>query len=87
MEMLTVFFILGALIFYFLLNRSEVVPRYISLWGFIAILGITAMNVLIYLGINIGIIGLFFALPIMANEIFLAIWLMVKGVNTSTLSS
>ena len=86
MEMLTVF-ILGALIFYFLLYRSEVVPRYISLWGFIAILAITAMNVMIYLGINIGMIGLFFALPIMANEIFLAIWLIVKGVNTSAVSS
>ena len=87
MEMLTVFFILGALLFYFLLYRTEIVPRYISLWGIIAILAITAMNVMIFLGINIGMIGLFFALPIMANEIFLAIWLIVKGVNTSSVSS
>ncbi len=87
MEMLTVFFILGALLFYFLLYRSEVVPRYISLWGIIAIFGITTMNVIIYLGFSIGIIGLFLALPIIANEIFIALWLIVKGVNTTAVSS
>ncbi|MGY5876170.1 MAG: DUF4386 domain-containing protein [Candidatus Thorarchaeota archaeon] len=84
MEMLTVFFILGALIFYLLLYQSEILPRFISLWGFIAIVLLTAMNVLLYLGIDLGFIFLIFALPIMANEIFVAIWLIVKGVNTST---
>jgi hypothetical protein len=87
MEMLTVFFILGAIVFYFMLYRTEIVPRYISLWGIIAIILITAMNVILYLGINIGMLGLFFALPIIANEFFIAIWLIVKGVDTSTLSS
>jgi hypothetical protein len=87
MEMLTVFFILGALLFYFLLYRTEIVPRYISLWGIIAVILITAMNVIIYLGVNIGMIGLFFALPIMANEFFVAFWLIIKGVDTSALPS
>jgi len=87
MEMLTVFFILSALIFYFLLYRTEIVPRYISLWGIIAIILLTTMNVIVNLGINIGMIGLFFALPIMANEFFIAFWLMIKGVDTSQLSS
>jgi hypothetical protein len=87
MEMLSVFFILGALIFYYLLYQSEIVPRYISLWGIIAVILVTAMNVIIYLGITIGMIGLFLVLPMIANEFFVAFWLIVKGVNTSTLST
>ena len=87
MEMLTVFFILSAFIFYFLLYRSEIVPRYISIWGFIAIVLITIMNLLIYTGVGIGTIGIIFALPIIANEIFIAIWLIVKGVDTSAIAA
>ncbi len=87
MEMLTVFFILSAFIFYFLLYRSEIVPRYISIWGFIAIVLITIMNLLIYTGVGIGTIGIIFALPIIANEIFIALWLIVKGVDTSAIAA
>jgi hypothetical protein len=86
MEMLTVFFILGGLLFYYLLYRSEVVPRYISLWGLIAIVLMSVFNVLLYLSIDLGLaVSLVFALPIIANEIFIAFWLMIKGVDTSSI--
>ena len=85
MEMLTVFFILGALIFYFLLYRTEVVPKYISIWGMIAIFAIMVLNVFIYFSIDIGFVAVVFALPIIANEIFIAFWLIVKGVDSSNL--
>ena len=86
MEMLTVFFILGALIFYFILYRTELLPRYVSLWGLLAVLFVVCLNFLLYLGIDLGIaVNLILAIPIIANEIFVAIWLIVKGVNTSAL--
>jgi hypothetical protein len=88
MEMLTVFFILGALIFYFLLYRTEIIPSFISLWGFIAILLMTSFNILLYTSIDLGIlVNLILVLPIMANEIFLALWLIFKGIDTSTLTT
>jgi len=87
MEMLTVFFLLGAFIFYLLVYKSEIMPRYVALWGIIAVVLVTAMNVIIYLGIDIGLIGLVFALPIITNEFFVAIWLIVKGVDTSKIAS
>jgi len=84
MEMLTVFFILGGLLFYFMLYRTELLPRYVSLWGFIAVLLITTFNVFLYSGIDLGmVVNLILVLPIIANEIFVAIWLIAKGVNTS----
>lgn len=85
MEMLTLFFILGAFIFYYILYRTEILPRYISIWGLLAVVLITALNVILYLGFNPGLILIVFALPIIANEIFIAIWLIVRGVNTSTI--
>ncbi len=87
MEMLTVFFLLGAFIFYLLVYRSEIMPRYVALWGMIAVVLVTVMNVLIYLGIDLGFVFLLFALPIITNEFFVAFWLIVKGVNTSKISS
>ena len=88
MEMLTVFFILGALVFYYLLYRTEVLPRFISIWGFIASLFLIALNGLLYSGIDAGIIvNLVLALPIIANEIFLALWLIVKGFNSSAVEA
>jgi len=80
----TIFFILSALIFYYLLYQSKLLPRFISVWGFIAVALVTAGNVL---GISLSIIGLIFFLPIMSNEIFLAIWLIVKGFNPSAINS
>ena len=87
MEMLTVFLMLGAMIFYVILLRSELVPRFISLWGIIAILLLVVMNALIYLGIDLGFVFIVFALPIIGNEFFIAIWLMVKGLNPTAEAS
>ncbi|MFX1484754.1 MAG: DUF4386 domain-containing protein [Promethearchaeota archaeon] len=87
MEMLTLFFILGAFIFYFILYRTEILPRYISVWGLLAIVLITVLNVILYLGFNLGLVLIVFALPIIANEIFLALWLIIKGLNTSAMAA
>ncbi|MHA2066579.1 MAG: DUF4386 domain-containing protein [Candidatus Thorarchaeota archaeon] len=88
MEMLTLFFILGALIFYFILYRTELLPRYVAVWGFVATLLIAVFNVLIYTGIDLGmIVNIALVIPIIANEIFVAIWLIVKGLNTSAMTA
>lgn len=81
--MLLVFFVSGALLFYHLLYRSKLVPRFIPIWGAIALVLVVAMNVLEIEG-NIGMI---LALPIMGNEIFLALWLIVKGFDPAMVAS
>jgi hypothetical protein len=87
MEMLTVFFILGGLVFYFILYRTELLPRWISLWGIIAVLLVTTFNVIFYSGIDLGMaFNLILVLPIIANEIVVALWLIAKGVNTSAMA-
>lgn len=47
---------------------------------------VTAFNVLLYLGIDLGMaVNLVFVLPIIGNEFFIAFWLMIKGVDTSSI--
>ena len=76
-------FSLGAFLFYHVLYHAQLVPRFISVWGFLGALLIFA---LVFLQINM-IINIIFVLPIILNEIFLGIRLIVKGFNLEVLDS
>ena len=86
--MLTVFFIVGALILYSMLYKSKLVPRFISVWGLISTTSLITANVVgvpdLTHGFNPGQILYF---PIMTSEVLLAIWLIVKGFNPSAIAS
>ena len=84
--MLGIFFGLAALLFYYLLYRSKLVPRWLSGWGFIAVALVLIWNLLELFGISISF-GMILALPMILNEIFLGIWLIVKGFNASAIAS
>ena len=81
--MLAIFFSAGGMLFYYLLYQSKLLPRFISVWGFVAVVLVLVMN---FLEVSMPL-GLIFALPIILNELFLAIWLIVKGFNPSTIVS
>jgi hypothetical protein len=87
--LIPVFFGLGALLFYYLLYQSRLVPRFISVWGFIGAVLILTLNLLLTANLlEAGIAtGLIFALPMITNEIFIALWLIVKGFNSSAIAS
>ena len=77
------FFSLGALLFYSLLYKSKLIPRFISAWGFI---GAIFIFTLIFLEAGV-IINLILVLPIILNEIFLGIWLISKGFRPSPITT
>lgn len=83
-QLLGIFFGLAALVFFYLLYRSRLVPRFISVWGFIAAASVLIWNLLETLGIHVSF-GMILVLPIILNELFLGIWLIVKGLNSSAL--
>ena len=81
--LIPLFFSLGAMLFYTLLYRSRLLPRFISVWGFIGAALILIINIA-NLGAELGLgVTLVFVLPIILNEIFLGIWLIVRGFNPS----
>ena len=70
---------ISALLFYLFLYRTILLPRFISVWGLIAV-GLMLTFNLLRLDQSIGLI---FIAPIILNEVFMGIWLIVKGFNSS----
>jgi hypothetical protein len=73
-----IFFSLAALLLFYLLFQTKLVPRFISIWGLISVALVFAWNVIELIGISISF-GMILAIPMILNEIFLAIWLIIKG--------
>ena len=86
--MLTVFFIVGALILYSILYKSKLVPRFISIWGLIAVASLITANVLGVPDLTQSFQpAMILYFPIVLSELLLAIWLIVKEFNPSAIAS
>ena len=85
-QMLGIFFGLTALVLYCILYQSKLVPRFVSIWGLIGAVLVMTWNLLELFGISVSL-GMVLALPMMLNEIFLAIWLIVKGFSSPSPAS
>jgi MFS family permease len=88
-----IIYTLGGVTFYYLLYKSKLVPRFLSIWGFMAV-------VLLFVGAILGLFSLgifnrlplmkamvYFAPPIAINEFVLALWLIIKGYNSPAINS
>jgi hypothetical protein len=80
-----IFFVLGALTLYWALYQSKLVPRFLSVWGLIAVAALSVANMLDIPDPTQGFepTMLLFA-PIFLSEILLAVWLIVKGFSSES---
>jgi hypothetical protein len=85
-QMVTIALVLGALFFYYMLYQSKLVPRFISVWGFIAAIAVLTTALLDIFGVDVGALD-FLGVLMLTNELFLGGWLIVKGFNTLKLGS
>jgi hypothetical protein len=78
-------FCVGALILNYLLYRSNLVPRAISVWGLAgaALYLVGGVFVMFDLAIPSSVLEVVLPAPIALNEMALAIWLIIKGFNQS----
>ena len=86
---MTIVFCLGALMLYYLLYQSQLVPRWISIWGFIAILLnlATAFLMMFNLMTAFSTINMVMNFPIFLQEMVMAVWLIAKGFSPAALAS
>jgi hypothetical protein len=76
---------LGALIFYYLLYRTGLIPRWLSVWGLLgAALFLATAPFRMFDLLPPSTVAL--VVPLILNELVLAIWLIVKGFNSSASS-
>jgi len=85
-----IFFCLGAAMYYYVLYRSRLIPRWLSAWGLAGLALVFSMALLIAFGERpsgpSGMLVLL-ALPIALQEMVLAVWLILKGFNPSVVAS
>ena len=85
LNMLIVCFVfsIGALLFYTLLYQSKLIPRWLSVWGIIAIVLhlTTGFLILFELQTEFSIPNMLMNFPIFLQEMVMAVWLIIKGFN------
>ena len=84
----TIVFIIGALMFYSILYRSKLIPRWLSGWGLVSTIPYIVSGMLVLFDIigNDSIIQTLLYLPLAIQEMVLGVWLIVKGFNSSIVS-
>jgi hypothetical protein len=76
-QMTPIFFTLGAMMFYYLLFQSRLIPRWLSLWGLVGAVVYFAVPLLAMFGIGAG----FLMAPLALQEMVMGLWLIIKGFN------
>ncbi len=81
-EMIALPFILGALMFYYLLYQSRLVPRWLSIWGLVGAVLYIMAPVTHMLGYQFG----FLMAPLAVQEMVMAVWLIARGFSTPVIA-
>lgn len=80
---------IGALMYYSVFYQFRLVPRWITVWGLVGITLtiIYSFLLMFHLIPTFGTIQAILTLPILVQEMVLAVWLIAKGVNSSAVAS
>ena len=80
---------IGALMYYIVFYQFRLVPRWLTVWGLVGITLtiVSALLVMFHLIPPFGTIQVFFNLPILPQELILAVWLIGKGFNPTAAAS
>jgi hypothetical protein len=80
---------IGALMYYIVFYQFRLVPRWLAVWGLVGITltVISALLVMFHLLPPFGTVQVIFQLPILPQELVLAVWLIAKGFNPSAVAS
>lgn len=79
----------GAFMYYWVFYRSRLVPRWLSVWGLVAIASVMVSGLLVVVRLTepMSTTQVVLALPIAVQEMVMAVWLIAKGFNPSALAA
>lgn len=72
--------------FYILLYQSRLVPRWLSGWGLVALIPYVVAGLSVLFGIidPLSTVSVVSDIPLALQEMVLAVWLIIKGLNPSS---
>ena len=82
MLLLLLAFCIGGFLFYYLLFKSRVIPRALSLWGLITIIPILIGALLALFGFQVPF---YLYLPYLPFEFVVGVWITITGINEEML--
>jgi hypothetical protein len=80
------FFLIGATCIYITFYRTRLIPRWISVWGMIAVVTSMTAALLNFFHLDPGV-GFYLEIVMFPQELVMAVWLIVKGFNPSAIAS
>ena len=82
-------FAIGALLYSIIFYRTKLIPRWLSGWGVVAAIFTMLSALLTMYGLiaPFSTVQIILNLPILPQELVLAVWLIVKGFNPSVIAS
>lgn len=80
----TILFLIGSTCLYFSFYRTRLIPRWLSVWGFVGVVFYMASALLKFFHLDAGY-GIYLEMVLAPQEIVMAVWLIVKGFNPPTI--
>lgn len=78
---------IGAFILYYVMFKSNLIPKWISGWGIVSILMYILAAFLVLFGVKpLSPVLIILSIPLALNEMVMAIWLIAKGFNKKVLN-
>jgi hypothetical protein len=80
---------LGAFMYYLVLYRARLIPRWLSGWGLVGVTLVIVSGVLVMFGLAapLSTPQVILALPIAVQEMILAVWLIAKGFDPAAIAA
>jgi len=85
-DLQTVFFIIGSMCLYTSFYRTRLIPRWLTLWGYIGAIPYLVYGLLSLFNIGGTNLG-FLQLPLFLQELVMGLWLVAKGFNPSAVAA
>ena len=82
----SIIFLIGATCIYLTFYRTRLIPRWLSVWGFIGVVASMTSALLNFFHMDPGY-GLYLEMVIAPQELIMAGWLIVKGFNPSAIAA
>jgi hypothetical protein len=76
----SIIFLIGATCIYLTFYRTRLIPRWLSIWGFIAVVTSMASALMNFFHMDNGY-GFYLEMVMFPQEIVMAAWLVIKGFN------
>ncbi len=80
-----ILFLIGAMCIYLAFYRTRLIPRWLSVWGLIGVVFTMTSTLLNLFHVNTGY-EFYMEMVLMPQEIFMAVWLIVKGFNSKAIA-